>query len=584
MVTIISTIPTEGNDVLIGVDANDYINALGGDDKVYGGLGNDTLLGGNGNDMLYGESGNDILEDWSGNNIYDGGLGDDILRSDYAEGLNTYIFGIGAGKDTIYTNYYGNNYDNTIESNKDKIKLGAGITINNLILTQNNTHLTLSIAGNSSDSLTINGQFYATEYNATLYYAKLFSVDYIQFFDGSLYTINNNLTLKKIPEGAVDSHINFQGTNYNDIIAGDDHNENISSSSGNDSVYGGAGDDQIHGGSGDDILSGNSGDDTLNGDTGFDELYGGTGADTYDFTMGIQNSEIIIDQGDSFNVTIDTVKLYGIESNYIIGRQNTDLKIISKYDSNDRVTIKDFFVDTKNNQIEQFIFTGTSTVNGVVKNYQYMVDAYHTQLPAEIIKGTVNNDVLAGNDGNDIIDGLSGDDMIYAGNGHDEIYGGVGNDILSGNAGYDYIEGGRGNDELYGGNGGDTYVFNIGDGQDAIINIDSDAINTDIDTLKFTAGVAANQLWFARNNNNLDVSIIGSSDKVSIKDWYNTTNTANANQIDVFKTQDGKALVAANVNQLVQAMASFAPPSMGESTLPANYQTSLNTVISANWS
>jgi hypothetical protein len=40
---------------------------------------------------------------------------------------------------------------------------------------------------------------------------------------------------------------------------------------------------------------------------------------------------------------------------------------------------------------------------------------------------------------------------------------------------------------------------------------------------------------------------------------------------------------AANVNQLVQAMAAFAPSAMGETTLPANYQSSLNSVIAANW-
>ena len=42
-------------------------------------------------------------------------------------------------------------------------------------------------------------------------------------------------------------------------------------------------------------------------------------------------------------------------------------------------------------------------------------------------------------------------------------------------------------------------------------------------------------------------------------------------------------LTDANVQNLVQAMASFSPPAAGQTTLPSNYQTSLATVIAANW-
>jgi Ca2+-binding RTX toxin-like protein len=292
---------------------------------------------------------------------------------------------------------------------------------------------------------------------------------------------------------------------------------------------------------------------------------------------------------------MDTIQLKGLESDYIIGRQNIDLKIIEKANTNNRVTIKDFFDTSKSNQIEQFIFmpASTTSIDGSqissisMRTYEEIVDKYHTQLPPEIFMGTANAETLVGSDGNDIIDGKAGDDIIYASNGHDEVYGSSGNDILSGNAGYDYIEGGKGNDEMYGGNGGDTYIINLGDGIDAIINADGDGIgniNTgvDIDSIKFMEGISANQLWFKQEGNNLDVSIIGTADKVSIKDWY-VGGVTNNNQIDVFKTNDGKALIAGNVNQLVQAMASFAPPSMGQTTLASNYQTSLNTVITANW-
>ena len=54
--------------------------------------------------------------------------------------------------------------------------------------------------------------------------------------------------------------------------------------------------------------------------------------------------------------------------------------------------------------------------------------------------------------------------------------------------------------------------------------------------------------------------------------------------MEQFKTTDGnRTLLEANVQNLVNAMASFAPPAMGQTTLPAEYQTALAPVIAANW-
>lgn len=44
-----------------------------------------------------------------------------------------------------------------------------------------------------------------------------------------------------------------------------------------------------------------------------------------------------------------------------------------------------------------------------------------------------------------------------------------------------------------------------------------------------------------------------------------------------------KCITDAKVQSLVDAMAAFSPPSAGQTTLPAGYQTALNPVIAANW-
>ena len=78
---------------------------------------------------------------------------------------------------------------------------------------------------------------------------------------------------------------------------------------------------------------------------------------------------------------------------------------------------------------------------------------------------------------------------------------------------------------------------------------------------------------------NLEVSIIGASDKFNIANWY----AGSANHVEQFKTSDGKTLLDSQVQNLVSAMAAFAPPAAGQTTLPANYATTLAPVLAANW-
>lgn len=46
---------------------------------------------------------------------------------------------------------------------------------------------------------------------------------------------------------------------------------------------------------------------------------------------------------------------------------------------------------------------------------------------------------------------------------------------------------------------------------------------------------------------------------------------------------NGQQLLETQVQNLVQAMAVFAPPAAGQTTLPESYSTALAPVIAANW-
>ena len=98
------------------------------------------------------------------------------------------------------------------------------------------------------------------------------------------------------------------------------------------------------------------------------------------------------------------------------------------------------------------------------------------------------------------------------------------------------------------------------------------------DLLQWGSNVRHDQIWLRKAGNNLEVSVIGTSDKAIVKDWY-VGSSRRVEQI----WANGKVLTDAKVQSLVDAMAAFSPPSAGQTTLPAGYQTALNPVIAANW-
>lgn len=101
--------------------------------------------------------------------------------------------------------------------------------------------------------------------------------------------------------------------------------------------------------------------------------------------------------------------------------------------------------------------------------------------------------------------------------------------------------------------------------------------NTDV--VQFLSGVAKERIWLRHVGNDLEVSIIGTGDKALVQNWY----LGNQYRVEQFKTADGKVLLDSKVQHLVDAMASFAPPPAGQTTLPSHYQNALAPAFAADW-
>ena len=167
----------------------------------------------------------------------------------------------------------------------------------------------------------------------------------------------------------------------------------------------------------------------------------------------------------------------------------------------------------------------------------------------DLLAGDTGVDVLYGGDGSDTLTGGNDNDTLYGQNGDDSLTGGAGSDILYGGNGADTLQGDDGNDTSYGQTGNDTYVFGRGAGQDLLTDNDTTAGNTDT----VLAGVDPLDLVFSRSGSNLQMSVHGGTDKLTVQSWYAGT----AYQTEVFKASDNSTLANTQVANLIQAMAQF---------------------------
>jgi len=115
----------------------------------------------------------------------------------------------------------------------------------------------------------------------------------------------------------------------------------------------------------------------------------------------------------------------------------------------------------------------------------------------------------------------AGDDWLYGSDADDSLFGGAGNDYLYGDSGNDTLDGGVGNDTLQGGAGADTYIFNVGSGQDTIINYDDDARGTNVDKIQLGEGITPNDITLSReSNDDLVIKINDTSDSLRVSGYF----------------------------------------------------------------
>ncbi|WP_339773221.1 calcium-binding protein [uncultured Pseudosulfitobacter sp.] len=372
------SIPTEGDDYIVGNMTSDRVNllggndtyiALGGSDQVWGGLGNDYLDGVCGNDKLWGEDGNDTILGGNGRDSMWGGIGDDSMNGQNQEDM---LWG-NEGNDTLI----GEKGDDTIDGGTGDDDIDGGKD-NDLLTGGTGADIFRYASDMGCDTIT---DFTSGE--------DRLDVSKLDIWDISQLTISQVGDNARINFGDF-QYVELTGVNAADLTNADfilDTAPVIAPTNGGDNLTGTNAAETFDLMDGSDFVRAGGGNDTILGGSGIDTIYAG-------------NDDDYIDGGSGAD------RLYGDQGNDIIyGQADNDLI---------------------------FGGEGNDYVNGGNANDRLYGDAGN-----DTLIGDNGNDKIWGGTGNDLISGGAGKDLIDAGDGDDTIDGGWGDDKMTGGTGSD---------------------------------------------------------------------------------------------------------------------------------------------------
>jgi len=535
----------------------DVTTGSAGDDSLWGDLYQDTLTGGGGNDYLSGGGYADTY-------IFNAGDGHDIVDDD-----NQFILGDGFV---------------SIDSTPDILRFGAGITSTDISFERIGKSLKLIIGGGAG-SVTLQGQndYYHTGVFGAISNSR---IERVEFADGEVWTW----------QGLNARAINDQTTAGDDIIDGFALEDRFEASAGNDVMRGGdSGDTYVFGfGSGNDTIRESVENANFDDD---DVIEFGGGITEQDVALSRSGNDLVVSLiGSSDTLTIKDQFLYSawftwndIETfQFANGTLWSDLDVRQKL--LEPTVGGDHLIGFSDNDVLNG-GTGNDILEGRDGSDTYVYGAGYGN---DIVRENVTNSNLSDND-RVILSGLSRGDVSFTRADNNlvmtigatgetltiegqfnfsnwlawqdietfefadgstlsaqaisaEILGGTpGDDNLVGTFRTDVLDGGPGNDILSGGDGSDIYVFGIGYGTDTIYENVSNANLADDDELRFGAGIAASDLSYTRNGNNLTISINGTSDSITLIDQFSFAAWYTWKDVESFRFVDGTSLTKADI-------------------------------------
>lgn len=472
-----------------GTNANDALTGTSSSDKIVGLDGDDTITGNKSNDFLEGGNGKDTY-------VFNKGDGEDFIADGYNNETNIIKFGQNISKDDIVIDeHYRTSRIPGVGFEYQYVSANIGIK-------------------NSTDYIYLDGDAYNYQ---------------LQFADGTITDVNSLVPV--VIDGTSDNDSLTGNSKSNLIRAFEGDDIVIDDLGGDDTIYGGAGNDTIYGGFDNDTLYGDDGDDRIEGGFGDDTIYDGDGSDT--IRAGAGNDRIILAAKSPNN---DISGTNNILFNRGDGQDTVQADRIGQAYTN--IT---FGPDIKKEDIQV-------TSSTVFPDNEYVVDGYSREITVGI-RGTNDNISMQVHDAYgeyyvhpefflsdgtklNIEEFLATDPTVVGTNENDKFSNYNGNDIYYAKAGYDIIK------DYY---GNDTYLLNKNDLWDTITDSQGS------DTVKLGDSITLADLSFTRSGNNLNLSFKGSSDGMTVINWF----SANKYQIENFELSNGSNLTNTQINSMV---------------------------------
>ncbi len=461
-----------------------------------GTAGSDMLAGGVGNDQLFGLAGNDTLNGGQGHDLLDGGTGTDTMQG--GTGNDTYVVDVAGDVVTELAN----EDTDTVETSLLAYTLGPNVE-------------NLTVTGTGPSAGFGNGLINVLMGNsgANLLDGKAGADQMAGGAGDDLYLVDHagDTVVEQAGEGTLDSVTSSVSYSLNANV------ENL--------VLIGAAAINGTGNHGDNVLTGNGGANVLTGLAGNDTYVIGTGDQVVEaagggtdtvvsglvHTLAANVEKLTLVGFSAINGTgnaLDNVlnSLLSPAGNTLTGGAGNDTYVIG---AGDRVVeaasggtdlVQSFLSDTLGANVENLTLMGIGAINGT---------------------GNSLNNTIIGNSANNTLAGVNG------------------NDTLRGNAG---------NDTVNGGSGDDTLLFGRGEGQDLVQDNSGTA-----DKILYDTAINPLDLVISRQANDLRIAIHGSSDRITIQNWY----TSSINRTETIQAGNDDLLLSTKVDQLIQAMAGF---------------------------
>jgi Ca2+-binding RTX toxin-like protein len=515
-----------------------------------------TAINGTGNtldNVLTGNSAANVLTGGAGNDTYVVGTGDTVTEA------------AGAGTDTVQSSVtftLGTNVENLTLTGITAIN-GTGNTLNNVLIGNSGAN-TLS-GGTGADSMSggAGDDTYAVDNVSDTATENLNEgTDLVQ--SSVTYTLGanvENLTLTGT------TAINGTGNTLDNVLTGN---------------------------SAANVLTGGAGNDTYvvtTGDTVTEAA--GAGTDTVQssvtWTLGANVENLTLTGTTAINGTgntLDNVLTGNSGANVLTGGAGNDTYVVGTGDtvteqaSAGTDTVQSAITWTLGTNLENLTLTGTTAINGTGNTLD------------NILTGNSGANVLTGGAGNDTYVVGTGDSVVEnAGGGTDTVQSAItwtlGTNLENlmligtaaingtGNASNNTLAGNSGNNVLTGLGGNDIYQYSRGGGQDTVVDNSGTS-----DTMQFGVTINPLDLVISRQANDLRLTIHGSTDQMTIQNWYSGAT----NQAETIQAGNGQTLLSTQVDQLIQAMAGFTQQTGLTWDQAIDQQpTQVQTVLAASW-